>query len=139
MNLHPILPGAFCVPSAIQCLTGEDYESVIHPAINRHSKAQGLTNMVAEVRVSVIRLVLNELGYNVRAYKRNDLRRVETWALRSKEKYPGHALLVVTSSHAVVIKDGKVYDNHIPFGEDGNLHPYARDLVKWEAVIEKRG
>ena len=139
MNLHPIYPGAWCVPSAIQCLTGADYASVIHPAINRHSHAYGLLDPVVGANVSHVAVsVLEEMGYTVRRYRKDDLSaRIETWAQRSKQRYPGRALLVQVLRHCLVVKDGRVYDTHTPVGAPGARHPYVKSLVQCCALVER--
>lgn len=142
MRLFPILPGGWCVPSAIQCLTGADYASVIHPAINRHSLAAekyGLCSLVTGVHISVARKVLEELGCDVRQAKSLGRHQIRTWAKRSAEKYPGRVLCVSTAGHMLVIKDGRVYDTFAPAGADGAIHPYARDVVTWCALVKRRG
>jgi len=143
MKIHPIYPGAYCVPSAIQALTGADYASVIHPSINRHSdKKRDLLDHVTGEHMSVASAVLDELGYNVRAYKSRPaapLRaHVATWAKRAGERWPGRAVLVATRSHALVISDGKVYDNHMPLGAAGDAHPYSKSTVVWAALVEPK-
>lgn len=143
-RIWPIFPGAYCVPSAIQALTGADLVSVIHPSINRHSgdKKRDLLDHVTGEKISVAAAVLNELGYNVRAYKSKPnapLRaHVATWAKRTSERWPGRAVLVATRSHVLVVSDGTVYDNHMPLGAAAAAHPYAKTTVIWAALVEKR-
>lgn len=139
--MYPIMPGGWCIPSAIQCLTGADYESVIHPSLNRHSGAaemRGLLSMVTGVVMNVAVLSLRELGCHVRRYRGDSLgSHVATWARRSADRYPGRALLIATRSHALVIKDGRVYDNHLPAGAAGEDHPFAKCPVVWCALVER--
>lgn len=137
-TIHPIPPGYWCVPSAIIALTGEDGQSVVQPAINRHAKAYGLLDLVVGVSMPTARAVLEELGYRVRAYRGAKLRaHLATWARRSAERYPGRALLVATRDHALVVSDGRVYDTFTPAGAAGARHPYARTTVVWAALVEK--
>lgn len=146
MNLHPILPGGWCVPSAIQCLTGADYESVIHPAINRHAtrlrrETPDLLDLVVGTDVEyVARAVLEEMGCDVRQYRGIVIplhSQIRTWAKYSLEKYHSRALLVTVRGHALVIKDGRVYDTHAPHGAPGDEHPHARCRVTWCALVER--
>lgn len=139
MKIHPITPGAFCVPSALQALTGADLTSVIYPALNRHGRRWGLLDQVTGEHMSAAAAVLDELGYRVRHYRGADPLRahVATWAKRVQARWPGRALLLATRSHALVTKDGSVYDNHVPLGVEGAHHPYARSIVTWAALVEK--
>lgn len=139
-QIHPIKSGAYCVPSAIQALTGADYESVIHPALNRHAHRANILELVGAERMPVAVAVLEELGYAVRRYKGTDSLRahVTTWAKRALARYPGRALLVATRGHALVVQDGKVYDTAAPFGVPAPTHPYAKSTVVWAALVEKR-
>lgn len=140
-TLHPILPGAWCVPSALQCLTGADYASVIHPALNRHGHARGLTDMVVGASMTATEATLRELGYAVRQTTISARHQLRWWAARSADRYPGRALLVATAGrdpHALVVQDGRVYDTFTPVGAPGADHPFARAQVRWCALVEKR-
>ncbi len=140
--IHPIPNGLYCVPSAICALTGADAESVVIPAINRAERAASLLEPPAGVALRAAQRVLGELGYVVRRYRHADVRaRLHTWTARSRERYPGRALLVTTSGkpgHAVVLQDGKVYDNHLPAGALPEAHPFQHHLVDYVALVEKR-
>ena len=126
MDLHPIPPGLWCVPSALVCLTGAPWDAVIHPALNRHGGESDLTDIVVGARLSVAVEVLDELGYRCRAYRgTNPHALVRTWAKLSKEKYPGHALFVRVVGHVLVVKDGLIYDNHSPHGAAGDKHTFS--------------
>ena len=41
MSLHVPTAGMFCVPTAIELITGEDPHSVIFPALNRRHPGRG--------------------------------------------------------------------------------------------------
>ncbi len=140
--IHPIPNGLFCVPSAICALTGADAASVVIPAINRVDRAASLLEPPAGVAVTTARAVLAELGYVTRRYKQADLRaRLSTWATRSAQRYPGRTLLVTTSGrpgHALVLEDGRIYDNHLPAGAAPTAHPFSHHLVDEVLLVEKR-
>ncbi len=140
--IYPIPPGLFCVPAAIVALTGADIESVVVPAINRHSGYKyGLHDTVPGVTMGIATKVLNELGYNVRNYRVKDGSKnahISTWATRSKERWPDRAILVATKSHCLVIYNGRVYDNWSPHGPTGDKHPFANTTVVWAALIQRR-
>lgn len=139
IDLHPILPGSWCVPAAIQCLTGADYLSVIHPSLNRHMD-KALLGLVVEASMQAAEACLKEMGYTVRRYKhRADPHRhqIKTWAARSAERYPGRALLVAAERHCLVIKDGLVYDTWMPHGVAGREHPFNTAVVYWCALVER--
>ena len=139
VKIHAITPGAFCVPSALQALTGADLQSVIYPALNRHAKRWGLLDVCAGEQMESAEGVLSELGYNCRMYRGEQLRaHVATWARRSAERWPGRALLIATRTHALVVQDGTVYDNHMPLGAPGAQHPFARTTVVWAALVESK-
>lgn len=142
--IYPIPPGLFCVPAAIVALTGADIESVVVPAINRHSGYKlGLHDTVSAVRITVIEAVLKELGCNVRLYKMDaeagsKNAHIATWAKRSKERWPNKTVIVATHEHCMVICNGRVYDNWSPHGPIGEHHPFAKTTVTWAALVEKR-
>lgn len=138
MKLHPIPPGLYCVPSAIAAITGAPVEAVIFPALNRAmARRDTLVGTVAGVPARAIEDALAELGYRVRQYRGDRLRaHVATWAERSADRYPGRVLLLCTRTHCLVVMDGKVYDNHLPHGPLGHLHPYAKTTVVYAALVE---
>lgn len=143
-GLHPIPNGLYCVPSALAALTGEPIEVVLLPAINRHDRNAALLENVEGVHLRAAETVLTELGYACRPYKKLDVRaRLRSWAERSK-RYPGRNLLVATTGgrrspgHALVVRDGRVYDNHVPLGCDGAKHPFGSCLVSYVVLVEKR-
>lgn len=112
------------------------------PAINRAARELSILVPPAGVSLPVAEAALRELGYHVRRYRGEDLRaRLFTWARRAAERYPGRTLLVTTSGrpgHAVVVADGRVYDNHTPRGTAGRDHPFAHALVDYVALVERR-
>lgn len=143
MELHRIPPGLFCVPAAIYAIAGEDIQSVIMPAINRHmdGKRANIHDTVSGVPIHVAAAVLEERGYNVRKYKDGSasgaLRaHISTWAKRSMQ-WNGRPLLVATKTHCLVIQDGKVHDSWMPFGCAGEKHPFAKTTVVYVALVEK--
>jgi hypothetical protein len=144
MQIHRIPPNLFCVPAALFALTGDDIESVITPALNRHAlrgQTANILDTVSTSHMSTATAVLEERGYNVRCYRSDApsgaLRaHIATWAKRSL-KWPGRALLIATATHCLVISDGKVYDNWTPFGVEGAVHPFANTTVTWAALVEK--
>ena len=144
-DIHPILNGYYCIPSALMALTGAEPTAVLLPAINRHDhNASSLTDNVAGVGLRAAEAVLAELGYAVRRYRKPDARALlRTWAERSK-KYLGRNLLVCTAGgrktpgHALVLRDGRIYDNHTPVGSAGPAHPFAVCVVDYVALVEKR-
>ncbi len=139
--IHPIPDGLFCVPSAICAITGADPSSVVIPAINRHDRAASLLEPPAGVAVTTARAVLAELGYVTRRYKHDDLRaRLSTWAARSATRYSGRTLFVTTSGrlgHALVVEDGRIYDNHLPAGAAPRAHPFSHHLVDEVFLVER--
>jgi hypothetical protein len=136
VNLHPIPPGLWCVPSALVAITGADFATVIHPALNRHGHAASLTSMVVESTMRAALATLRELGYTPRCYKHGDLRaHVATWARRSAH-YPGRTLLIGVPGHVMVIQDGRVYDSWTPHGELGAAHPYGKTTVTSAHLVE---
>jgi hypothetical protein len=97
-----------------------------------------LHDHVTGEHMEVAKDVLSELGYNCRMYRSNVRSHVATWARRSAERWPGQALLIATRTHALVIQDGTVYDNHMPLGAPGVQHPFARTTVVWAALVEPK-
>ncbi len=142
--IHPIPPGLFCVPAAIVAITGASVQTVVVPAINRHSGYKlGLLDTPAGVRPSVMEAVLQELGCRIRPYKMEaeagKLRaHVATWAIRSKERWPGRSILICTTAHCMAVSSGLVYDNWMPHGAPGDQHPFAKTVVTYAALIEPR-
>ena len=136
MDLHPIPPGLWCVPSALVAITGADWESVIHPSLNRHGGAGSLTAMVVGTTMQCAKAVLVELGYTVRPYKHAERHTLATWAERSLELYPGRVLLIGVPEHAVVVKDGRVFDTWTPHGGPGGTHPFASDTAITVWLVE---
>ena len=142
-QIHPILPGYYCVPSTLMALTGAEPTAVV-PVDRRHDRNASLTDNVAGVGLTAAEAVLAELGYAVRRYRKPDARALlRTWAERSK-KYLGRNLLVCTAGgrktpgHALVLRDGRIYDNHTPVGSAGPAHPFAVCVVDYVALVEKR-
>jgi hypothetical protein len=121
-------------------ITGADIESVVHPALNRHGHEPSLTGLVVGASMRAAVATLGELGYTVRRY-RGDRRgcQVRTLAKLSAERWPGHTLLVSTIDHALVVRDGRVFDNHHPHGPAGDAHSYARCRVQECWLIGKGG
>ena len=137
--IHPIPPGLWCVPSALVAITGEPFDAVIHPALNRHGRADMLTEMVTASSMSAAIATLQELRYRVLRYKKPDLHaKVSVWAQRSKERYPGRILFVSVERHCVVICDGRVYDSWTPHGEVGERHPYRDDKAYDVYLVEAK-
>lgn len=141
-SLHPIPPGLYCVPAALVAITGEPVAAVIFPTLNRLACTPTLIETVAGVQVSAVEAALQELGYRVCRYKSGaagPLRaRVSTWARRSSERYSGKVLLLCTRTHCLVALDGRVYDNHMPHGPLGEDHSWARTVVTYAALVERR-
>lgn len=138
MKVHAIPPGLYCVPAAIVAITGADVESVVWPALNRHSESDWLTGPVAAIGMSAAERVLNELGYVVRGYRHEHRQRLHTWAEWSRNKYAGRILLLATHDHAMVAKDGMVYDTARPYGVPGWQHPDAKCIVVYAKLVEAR-
>ena len=65
-GLHVATSGMFCVPTAIEIITGRDPQSVIFPAMNRHTRKDELLQEVAGAHMCTARSVLEELGYRSR-------------------------------------------------------------------------
>jgi len=137
--IYPISPGLFCVPAAIQAITGEDLLSVIVPALNRAQENETLLGTVAGVRSSTYIEALQLMGYVVSRYKdRVDqpLRaQLKTWAKR----FPSRPLLVATRGHAMALYEGRVFDTFTPHGAPVTEHPFARDVVVSVLSVRKRG
>ena len=133
--LHTIPPGLFCVPSALVAITGRDYESVIWPALNRHSHSLTLTGVVGGVHMHNAHKALEELGYAVRKFKETPEKplrvQVRTWANR----YPDRIMLLATKTHCLVAHGGRVFDNWHPHGPVGKDHTYSHHIVTWAAWV----
>jgi len=142
MQLHSIIPGMFCVPSALYALTGRDPESVLFPALNRHGAGRALLAHVTGATARAAYSVLQELGYRVYRYKdqpdRPEKSRLEVWANRSSKVYPGRTFLVFTATHVMVVKDGRVYDNWCPHGPPGKEHPFAKTHAESVYLVEQK-
>jgi hypothetical protein len=138
--MYPILPGAFCVPSALQALTGADYEAEIMPALNRAQRNPTLLDGVAGVNTRCAEAALNDLGYRVRRAKREVFRgkKLGTIAKLSAQRWPGRALYVTVDGHALAVADGRIYDTHTPHGAPGDEHPYRACPVHFVGLVEKR-
>lgn len=137
-GLHAIPPGLWCVPSALAAITGADVESVLHPALNRHGCEPSLTDIVVGVYRHVTLDVLWELGYAARRYKGKRRQHVSTIARMSAERWAGHTVLVFTNEHALVVRDGRVFDNHMPHGPTGKDHPYSAAPIEACYLIERK-
>jgi len=137
-EMYPIPVGLYCVPAALVALTGADFESVIFPALNRASGAQWLIGPVAGIQMGYAKKALEEMGWNVRRYKHSGRLSLALWSLMSVERWPERKLLVATDTHALAVCNGRVYDTFTPYGGEGNKHPFAKDIVEWASLIEKR-
>lgn len=144
--IHPIPNGYFCVPAALAALTGEPLDAVLVPAINRHAAATDLIEAPAGVSTRVVRAVLEELGYAFRPYRAGSagpLRaRLATWLARSTT-WPDRSLYVTTvgrggGSHALAVRNGLAYDNHVPLGANRATHPFRTAIVDSVAWVERR-
>jgi len=139
VELHQIPPGLWCVPSALVAITGQPWDAVIHPALNRHGGSDVLTEVVTGATLSAARAVLDELGYDSRRYRgANPHATVKTWARLSLEKYPGRVLLVGVSNHVVVVSDGRVYDSWSPHGPSGDEHPFATARATHVYLVKRK-
>jgi hypothetical protein len=136
--LYAIPPGLYCVPSALVAITGRDYESVIWPALNRHSGKPYLLGPIDGVYMHAAATALEELGYHVRQYKdkkEKPLRaQVRTWAKR----FPDHTILLATDKPCLVARGGRVFDTYHPHGPAAEDHTYARTMVTWAALVQKK-
>ena len=140
MELHQIPPGLWCIPAALVAITGQPWDAVIHPALNRHGRADMLTDVVTATYFSTALDVLDELGYRCRRYcGTNPNATVRTWARLSLEKYPGRVLFVGVPKHVVVVKDGRVYDSWDPHGSEGSAHPWGTARATQVYLVDKRG
>jgi hypothetical protein len=133
-KMFPIPPGnLYCVPAAIRALTGADIESVIFPALNRAQRAEWLIGPVAGVANCDARAALAEMGWDARRPKPGaplaKPMQLRTLARLTAELYPGRKFYVTTASHALAVADGRVYDNHVQAGCDGDAHPFAKCRV----------
>lgn len=135
-TLHVPTSGMFCVPTAIELITGEDPHSRIFPSLNRHDGADTLLDPVGGIDMSSARKTLEELGYLVRAYKgkRGLQAMIRDWAKR----FPDHTVLVAAAHHCLVLRGGHVYDSWYPLGLPANEHPFATARVKWAALVQRR-
>jgi hypothetical protein len=131
--IHKIDPGYFCVPSAIQAITGEDMLSVIMPACNRVSRAMGLQDEVIEVSITHTLKVFQDLGYRILRYKLGNLGDVGNW----RNRFPKSTMLLFTDEHVVVAYNEFVYDNHTPMGKPAASHPFSKTMVRHAYLIRK--
>ena len=138
-ELHAPTRGMFCVPTAIEIITGADPESVIFPALNRGRGMRTLTGAVAGEQMSNARRALEEMGWRVREYRGkeplNSL--VSTWAKR----FPDHTILIAAGGkdehHCLVLRNGNVYDSWEPHGKPGEAHPFHNTKVRWAAIVDR--
>jgi hypothetical protein len=134
--LHVPTAGLFCVPAAVEIITGDDPESVIFPAFNRRTnRSASLHNWIAGTSMGAAADVLEELGYHVRRYKGDRLRAlVRDWAKR----FPDRIILVAADRHCLVLHAGKVHDSWEPLGKDAAAHPFHNARVNWAALIQPK-
>lgn len=125
--------GTFCVPAALEIITGECPQSVIFPALNRHGGADSLLEAVGGAYMHVARKVLEELGWTVRAHKDVGNHQVRSWAKR----FPDRVLLIATPTHAMVLHDGRVFDSWEPAGKPAGLHAFANVRVTNVYLVSK--
>jgi hypothetical protein len=90
--------------------------------------------------MSRARKALEELGWQVRAYTGDHLSSlVSTWAKR----FPERTILIAAGGrgcgHAMVLRGGRIYDSHHPFGVDGADHIYSNAKVTWAAMVSYPG
>ena len=141
MKIHPIPPGLWCVPSALVALTGDDWESVIQPALNRHAGADTLTGMVVGSTMQAAIATLQERRYKVLRCKtlgqsRRRLDKVATWAAT---KYPGESFLVALPEHAAALHNGRIYDSWTPHGAPAAEHAFKNASVSDLYLVRKGG
>lgn len=135
--LYPIPMGLYCVPSALAALTGQDFQSVIFPAINRAQKAASLLDPVTGVYIGDTVRVLREFRYVCRPARNLGRHKVRTWAVQTLARNYPHPMLLGVAGHVVVAYKGRVYDNHRPHGPWGIDHPYAHSVVTYAALVQK--
>lgn len=138
MTMHAIPPGLWCVPSALVAITGDDFETVIHPGLNRHMGREHLLELVTGATMNAAVALLLERGYKVSKYKRG-MHRLKTWGELSRTKYPGRVFLAHVPQHAVAICDGRVYDSWTPHGAQAEEHPYKNDIASDVWLVQKKG
>lgn len=75
--------------------------------------------------------LLPTLGYRVAScYKGTGPDNAVGWARWSSRWYPDAPLLLEVDGHALVARDGLLYDNNCPNGLSGAEHPYAAARVR---------
>jgi len=138
--LHAPTLGMFCVPTAMEIITGADPDSVIFPALNRGCLGRWtLLEAPAGEHMSNARRALEEMGWRVREYrgKRPLNSLVSTWAKR----FPDHTILIAAGGkaahHCLVLRGGRVYDTLEPHGAPGDVHSFHNTKVRWAAIIDK--
>lgn len=136
--MHPIPPGLWCVPSALVAITGEPFDSVIHPALNRHGGKKTLTDMVVASSVPAAIATLQELRYRVLRYTKLGRSTVAKFAALSVTRFPGKVFFVHVPEHVLAVKDGRVYDSWTPHGEPGASHPFNTAPVDAAYLVERR-
>jgi len=139
--MHPIPPGLWCVPSALVAITGDDWQSVIQPALNRHGGASTLTGMVVESTMRAAIATLQERGYKVMRCKtlgpgRRRLDKVAAWAAA---KFPGESFLIGAVEHAMAMCDGRIYDSWTPHGAPAAEHAWSTASVLELYLVRKGG
>jgi len=139
-KVFSIPPGIYCVPATMCALTGLDLTGQIMPAIAKAEQNESLLGVAAGVYIRDFERAMGYLGYSIHVHKTagSDNKQLRTWAGLSAEKYPGKRLAVSTRGHMMALVDGKVYDTFTPYGEIGAKHPYARDIVKYVSLIERK-
>lgn len=139
-GLHAPTRGMFCVPTAIEIITGADPESVIFPALNRGCPGRWtLLQAPSGEHMSNARRALEEMGWRVREYRGKQPlgSLVSTWAKR----FPDHTILIAAGGkgehHCLVLRNGNVYDSWEPHGKPGDVHPYHNTKVRWAALVDR--
>lgn len=138
MKIYPIPPGLYCVPSALVALTGEDFESVIFPALNRAQGDTRLTFPVAAVNRDDYLAVLDQLGYVARAARDPQRHKVKTWTKRALNRAYPNPLLLRVPGHVVVLWTGRVYDSLAPHGPLAADHPCADQVATHVWLVQPK-
>lgn len=117
----------YCVPAALSILTGLPVDNCV-TKIREHLGDQTISGVLIPVAIQV----LESLGYSINRAEFTEGSTVLTASLGLLSTY-----LVSTGGHALVIKDGMIFDNSYPNGVSPKDYPGKKTRIKQAYRITK--
>jgi hypothetical protein len=111
----------FCVPFALSFISGKTPNEVAD--MIREERGDG--RPVRGVQAVFYKAVLHQLGFKITASVRRPGMTIAKWAANRAKWADKSTWLVTNAGHAMIYRDGVIYDNGNKGGKPSAEHPYA--------------